>query len=392
MLSEAAGNANYRPDQQWLLSPAEAGLVTVAVSGGVDSAIALWLLQLAGYELQAMFMKNWEEDDTPEYCHAENDRADAAAICDLLGVELTTVNCSAEYWDEVFCEFLHEYAAGNTPNPDVLCNSAIKFKAFADHAKRLGSAVIATGHYARTGVPPTPTNATAADEVALLISVDPNKDQTYFLHRLDQSQLSAALFPLAGLTKPQVRALARDANLPVHAKPDSTGLCFIGKRPFKSFLGRYLRPQPGPILDYSGRAIGRHDGLMFYTTGQRRGLTIGGIPGAAEARWYVADKDRHRNALIVVQDPNHPALLSSQLQADRLHWIRNRPPDPGLHCLARIRHRQPLQPCVVDHTDRGQCTVYFKHPQRAVASGQYVVFYREDECLGGARICQGSSE
>ncbi len=367
-----------------MISPKEAGAVMLAISGGVDSAVALWLLKRAGYTLRAMFMKNWEEDDTPNYCHAASDHADAAAVCERLGVELTTVNCAAEYWDDVFCPFVAEYAAGGTPNPDVLCNATIKFGAFADHARRLGCCAIATGHYANSTRCITPVSRS----VALLVSSDANKDQTYFLHRLDQSQLATALFPLARLAKPQVRALAREARLPVHAKRDSTGLCFIGERALRPFLQRYVQPQPGPIVDTTGRCIGEHQGLAFHTIGQRRGLTIGGVRGAAEGRWYVAAKDHERNTLMVVQDANHPALWSSGLTADRLHWIRYRPPQTNFHCLARIRHRQPLQPCVVDHaTAADACSVAFQQPQRAIARGQYVVFYHKDECLGGARIC-----
>ena len=359
----------------------------LAISGGVDSATALWLLKKAGYRLRAMFMKNWEEDDTPSYCHAEKDRMDAAAVCEHLDIELTTLNCAADYWDSVFCEFVAEYAAGHTPNPDVLCNASIKFGAFVDHARRLGCPVIASGHYAHSAYRDAPNSRS----IALLSSRDPNKDQTYFLHRLNQSQLAAALFPLGRLTKPQVRSLAQEARLPVHDKRDSTGLCFIGKRALRPFLQRYLLPQqgatPGDIMDIKGNCIGEHQGLAFYTIGQRRGLNIGGIQDEAEGCWYVATKDLQHNRLVVVQGENHPTLWSSRLAADRLHWVRYRPPQTGFPCLARIRHRQPLQVCVVDHSDAKVCRVVFQQPQRAIATGQYVAFYNADECLGGARIC-----
>ena len=356
----------------------------VGVSGGVDSAVALQRLKDAGVALRAVFMKNWDEDDAHEYCSAEQDLADARAVCEQLDVPLLTVNFSYEYWERVFEEFLAEHRRGRTPNPDVLCNQALKFDAFLDYARDLGANRIATGHYARV--------TQRSGRFKLLRAHDENKDQTYFLHRLDQRQLSYACFPLGELHKTAVRELARQSQLPIHDKKDSTGLCFIGERPFTEFLARYLAPDPGPICTLDGESIGVHRGLAFYTIGQRQGLGIGGRAGAAQLPWYVADKRMSDNALLVVQGGDHPALFAPALIAGSAHWIAGTPPVLPLRCAARIRHRQPLQWCTVSHNqcnehgNRRLLHVHFEQPQRAVAPGQSVVFYDDDECLGGAVI------
>ena len=354
----------------------------VGVSGGVDSAVALKRLRDSGVAVRAVFMKNWDEDDAAEYCPAEQDLADARAVCDQLGVPLLTVNFSYEYWERVFAEFLAEHRRGRTPNPDVLCNQVLKFDAFLDYARDLGATRIATGHYARV---------THADgSCKLLRARDENKDQTYFLHRLDQQQLRYACFPLGELQKPQVRELARQAQLPIHDKKDSTGLCFIGERPFTEFLARFLKPDPGPIRALDGGIIGEHRGLAFYTIGQRQGLGIGGRADALQAPWYVAAKRIDDNTLVVVQGGHHPALFAPALIADAAHWIAGKAPMLPLRCEARIRHRQALQWCTVrenpDADHRDSLLVEFEQAQRAIAPGQSVVFYRDEECLGGAVI------
>jgi tRNA-specific 2-thiouridylase len=352
--------------------------IVVGVSGGVDSAVALKCLTEADIPVRAVFMKNWDEDDQDQYCSAEQDLADARAVCEALHVPLTTVNFSYEYWERVFEEFLAEHRRGRTPNPDVLCNQVLKFDAFLDFAKDLGGTHIATGHYARI--------QERNGEYHLLRAVDENKDQTYFLHRLNQQQLRQARFPLGELCKPEVRELARHAGLAIHDKKDSTGLCFIGERPFTEFLGRFIDRDPGAIVTLDGEQIGEHRGLAFYTIGQRQGLGIGGRAGAAPAPWYVADKNMRDNELLVVQGSDHPALFSLALTADSVHWIAGSPPTLPLHCTARIRHRQALQACIVQLSDHDGLHVQFETPQRAVTPGQNVAFYIEDECLGGAII------
>lgn len=348
----------------------------VGLSGGVDSAVAAWLLQQQGYTVEALFMKNWEEDDRDEYCSAAEDLRDAQAVADRLGIRLHTVNFAAEYWDRVFETFLHEYRAGRTPNPDVLCNREIKFRAFLDHALQLGAERIATGHYART----------AGDApVQLLKGLDPDKDQSYFLYLLDQHQLRHALFPLGELEKRKVRELAREAGFGNHAKKDSTGICFIGERRFRDFLARYLPAQPGAIESTDGAYLGQHQGLMYYTLGQRQGLGIGGVPGADEQPWYVAQKDLERNVLVVVQGGEHPALFRTELRAADTHWVAGQPPALPLRCAAKVRYRQQDQACVVD-TEGATLRVRFEQPQRAITPGQSVVFYDHDRCLGGAII------
>ncbi|QIK38999.1 tRNA 2-thiouridine(34) synthase MnmA [Caldichromatium japonicum] len=355
--------------------------IIVGLSGGVDSAIAAYRLIESGQRVEAVFMKNWEEDDRPGYCAAAADLADARAVAERLGIELHTVNFAAEYWDRVFAYFLREYRALRTPNPDVLCNSEIKFAAFLDYALALGAQAIATGHYARLVV--------GEEGYELHRARDEGKDQTYFLHRLDQGQLAHACFPLADLTKPEVRALAQRLDLPNAAKKDSTGICFIGERRFAEFLARYLPSEPGAIETPEGIWLGEHQGLAHYTIGQRQGLGIGGVRGQQEAPWYVAAKDPVHNRLIVVQGQDHPLLLSHLLEASNLHWISGQPPSVPLRCLARLRHRQPLQPCELIACDASICQVRFARPQRAVTPGQSIVFYQGTRCLGGAIIERG---
>jgi len=355
------------------------GLVMVGLSGGVDSAVAALLLLEQGFQVQGLFMKNWEEDDREDYCSAAADFADAQAVADTLGIALRGVNFSAEYWERVFDHFLTEYRAGRTPNPDVLCNREIKFKAFLDYARELGAERIATGHYARS--------TREADGWHLRCAEDPDKDQTYFLYTLGQRPLQRSLFPLGGLRKAQVRRLAREAGLPNHAKKDSTGICFIGERRFRDFLSRYLPATPGPIETPDGRTVGTHHGLMYYTLGQRKGMGIGGRSDAGEAPWFVAAKDLERNVLIVAQGHDHPLLLHPGLEASQLHWVSGAPPGPvPYRCGARIRHRQPLQPCSIVDLDGERCRVRFGQPQWALAPGQSVVFYRDEDCLGGGVI------
>ncbi len=358
--------------------PAEpARHLIVGLSGGVDSAVAALKLVQAGHRVEGLFMKNWEEDDDAEYCSAAEDLKDAEAVAARLAIPLHKVNFSAEYWDRVFEHFLAEYRAGRTPNPDILCNREIKFRAFLDHALGLGADAIATGHYART--------TTEADGVHLRRCADENKDQTYFLYQLNQHQLAHAVFPLGDLTKNQVREIARAQGLANYAKKDSTGICFIGERNFRAFLQRYLPAQPGPIRTPEGEVIGEHHGLMYYTLGQRKGLGIGGVTDADERPWFVVDKDLAENRLIVAQGHQHPLLLKAYLSAAQLHWTLA-PPEPGPY-LARVRHRQPLQACeIVEFDAAGGCLVHFERPQRAVTPGQSIVFYRADDCLGGGVI------
>ena len=353
--------------------------VIIGLSGGVDSAVAAHLLIAQGYAVEGLFMKNWEEDDAPGWCAAAADLADAQAVAQRLGIQLHTVNFATEYWDRVFEYFLAEYRALRTPNPDVLCNREIKFRAFLDHALDLGAHWIATGHYARVTRDQTGSH--------LRLCADPAKDQTYFLHLLDQTQLSRSLFPLDSITKPDVRAIARRLGLGNADKRDSTGICFIGERRFAEFLERWLPRAPGPIMTPDGELVGEHRGLAWHTIGQRQGLGIGGVAGAAEAPWFVAAKDPIRNALIVVQGQDHPMLYSDSLSGEQLHWIAGAPPGPApLRCLCRLRHRQPLQACTLVEYDSEQCRVRFDQPQRAVTPGQSAVFYLGDECLGGCVI------
>ncbi len=360
--------------------------IVVGLSGGVDSAVAAWLLRQQGHDVVGIFMKNWEDDDDSEYCSSNVDFVDAAAVADVIGIELEHVNFAAEYKDRVFAEFLREYQAGRTPNPDVLCNAEIKFKAFLDHAMRLGAEKIATGHYARVRF----NAATGMHE--LLKGLDPSKDQSYFLHRLNQAQLARTLFPVGELHKTEVRRIAAEIGLPNAKKKDSTGICFIGERPFREFLGRYLAQQPGPIKDERGRTIGRHQGLSFYTLGQRQGLGIGGVKDRGAARgggdhapWFVARKDMARHTLYAVQGHDHPWLLSRALVFDNASWIAGQPPAAGA-CAAKTRYRQQDAACTVLAAQGGAFSLQFPEAQWAVTPGQSAVLYDGEVCLGGGVI------
>ena len=364
--------------------------IVVGLSGGVDSAVSAWLLKRQGHEVVAIFMKNWEDDDDSQYCSSNADFVDAAAVADVLGIELEHVNFAADYKDRVFAEFLREYRAGRTPNPDVLCNAEIKFKAFLDHALRLGADKIATGHYARVREVAHEQGAAAAgaSRFELLKGLDPAKDQSYFLHRLNQAQLARTLFPVGELEKTEVRRLAAEIGLPNAAKRDSTGICFIGERPFREFLNRYLSHEPGPIEDEHGRVVGRHVGLSFYTLGQRQGLGIGGVKsgGGAHAAWYVAHKDLARNVLVAVQGHEHPWLLARSLAAADCSWVAGEPPRAG-RLAAKTRYRQADARCTLAHSPHGEgFTLEFESAQWAVTPGQSAVLYDGEVCLGGGVI------
>lgn len=364
-------------------APQTAPRIMIGMSGGVDSSVAAYLLQRQGYAVQALFMKNWDEDDDAQHCSAAQDLADAQAVCDRLGLTLHTRNFAAEYWDQVFAFCLEEFRAGRTPNPDVLCNREIKFKVFLEHAQALGAEKMATGHYARV--------VQRDGRMRLLKALDLDKDQSYFLYALQQEQLARALFPLGELTKPAVRALAAQQGFGTHDKKDSTGICFIGERKFKEFLARYLPAQPGDIVTPEGTIVGRHDGLMYHTLGQRKGLNIGGRSDATGEPWYVAAKNPLHNTLTVVQG-EHPLLFSQTLIAEQLTWIAGEPPALPLRCVAQTRYRQPDQSCIIASINEGACTVHFDTPQRAVTPGQSVVFYQAGECLGGGIITRGRNE
>jgi tRNA-specific 2-thiouridylase len=356
--------------------------VVVGMSGGVDSSVAAWLLKQQGYDVVGLFMKNWEDDDDDEYCSTRQDLIDAAAAADVIGIELEAVNFAAEYKDRVFAEFLREYSAGRTPNPDVLCNAEIKFKAFLDHAIKLGAEHIATGHYARV--------REREGQFELLRGVDPGKDQSYFLHRLNQAQLARTLFPVGDLRKPRVREIARDIGLPNAAKRDSTGICFIGERPFREFLNRYLPMRPGPIRDESGRVIGEHVGLAFYTLGQRKGIGIGGRRDGSGEPWFVARKDMASNTLWVVQGHDHPWLMSDRLTAIDAAWVSGQPPTAGTRLTAKTRYRQADAACVITAVDGNRFELVFDEPQWAATPGQSAVLYREEASLGGG-VIEGTS-
>lgn len=352
--------------------------IIVGMSGGVDSSVAALLLKQAGHHVEGLFMKNWEEDDTDTYCPASIDMADAQSVCDKLGIELHKVNFAAEYWERVFSHFLTEYRAGRTPNPDILCNKEIKFKAFLQYAKQRGADSIATGHYVRS----SEINA----QFCLLKGLDNNKDQSYFLYTLTQEQLSQSLFPVGELKKEVVRDIAEKAGFINHAKKDSTGICFIGERKFKNFLSEYLPAQPGNIETAEGKVIGQHDGLMFYTLGQRQGLKIGGQKNSAESPWYVVEKDMKRNVLIITQGHDHPLLQAHALIAELVHWINVEPSAYPLTCHAKTRYRQADQACTIEKINDYQYKIQFIEPQRAITPGQSVVFYQNDVCLGGGVI------
>ena len=344
--------------------------VVVGMSGGVDSSVAALLAKRAGHEVVGLFMKNWEDDDNDEYCSTREDLIDAAAAADVIGIELEAVNFSAEYKERVFAEFLREYAAGRTPNPDVLCNAEIKFRAFLDHAMRLGAEKIATGHYART------------DGVRLLRGLDGSKDQSYFLHRLTREQLARVMFPVGELKKTEVRRIALEAGLPNHAKKDSTGICFIGERPFREFLNRYLPKVPGLIVDEKNNRLGEHIGLAFYTIGQRKGIGIGG----KGEPWYVAEKRLDTNELVVVQGHDHPLLMKKTLAAADTAWVGGQAPAVLSTHTAKTRYRQADAPCTLTRVLESEIRVDFSAPQWAVTPGQSVVLYDGEICLGGGVI------
>ena len=355
--------------------------VICGMSGGVDSSVSAFILQQQGYQVEGLFMKNWEEDDDTDYCTAAADLADAQAVCDKLGIKLHKINFAAEYWDNVFEHFLSEYKAGRTPNPDILCNKEIKFKAFLEYAAEdLGANYIATGHYVR--------RRGSDNQAELLRGLDANKDQSYFLYTLSSKQVGQSLFPVGDIEKPIVRAIAEDLGLITAKKKDSTGICFIGERKFKDFLARYLPAQPGNIRTVEGDIIGRHDGLMYHTLGQRKGLGIGGVKGAGEEAWYVVEKDLVNNELIVAQGHDHSALLSTGLIAQQLHWVDRQPIREPLRCTVKTRYRQTDVPCIIEPIDDESIKVIFDEPQIAVTPGQSAVFYLNEVCLGGGIIEQ----
>ncbi len=351
--------------------------IVVGVSGGVDSSVAALLLKESGSNMAGMFMQNWEEDERFGECHAEEDRLDALRVCGKLDIPFHARNFSAEYWDRVFEHFLDEYRAGRTPNPDVLCNREIKFKTFLEHARALGADKIATGHYARIDE--------TDGRFRLLRGKDANKDQSYFLYTLGQEQLAHTLFPVGELAKPAVRELAREADLPTHAKKDSTGICFIGERDFREFLSHYIPARIGELRTPAGERIGEHDGVMYYTLGQRNGLGIGGRRDASNDPWYVVGKDVPNNILFVAQGNETEWLHSRRLQASELSWVAGSAPADAFDCTAKTRYRQADQACHVILRGDG-CQVEFAEPQRAVTPGQSIVFYRGEECLGGGVI------
>tara|TARA_R100000306_G_C4382379_1_gene146497 strand:+ start:26723 stop:27859 length:1137 start_codon:yes stop_codon:yes gene_type:complete len=363
--------------------------VVIGLSGGVDSSVSAWLLKQQGYEVVGLFMKNWEDDDDSEYCSTRQDWLDAASVADLLDIEIEAVNFAAEYKDRVFADFLREYSAGRTPNPDVLCNAEIKFKAFLDHAMALGAERIATGHYARVRKIEGPHGP----EWQLLKGLDHTKDQSYFLHRLTQEQLSRTIFPLGEINKAQVRRIAQELGLPNASKKDSTGICFIGERPFREFLNRYLPTQPGPIKTPEGKVLGQHQGLAFYTLGQRKGLGIGGVkghqtPDGVAPAWYTARKDMAQNTLYVVQGHDHPWLMRHDLQAQDASWIAGVPPAPGQYA-AKTRYRQADASCRLTLPEDNADSLFrldFESHQWAVTPGQSAVLYDEEVCLGGGII------
>jgi tRNA-specific 2-thiouridylase len=359
--------------------------IIVGMSGGVDSSVTALLLLEQGHRVTGLFMKNWEEDDGTEYCTAMQDLADAQQVCDRLGIELKTVNFAAEYWDEVFEVFLSEFEKGRTPNPDILCNKHVKFKAFLNYAiEDLGAEYIATGHYARV--------EQRNGEHFLLKGLDPGKEQSYFLYTMGQKQLSRTVFPIGHLHKTEIRAMAEKAGFANSRKKDSTGICFIGERKFKEFLQRYLPTQPGDIRTPEGQTIGRHHGLMYYTLGQRQGLGIGGVQNTPDEPWYVLEKDLEHNVLLVGQGHDHPLMLHNVLEAGQMDWCSDRPLTQTIRCTAKTRYRQADQPCTLQPLPDGRCKAVFDEPQRAITPGQSVVFYDGEICLGGGIIESKTNE
>jgi len=352
--------------------------VIVGMSGGVDSSVSALLLIQQGYQVEGLFMKNWDEDDGTEYCTAKDDLADAQSVCDKLGIKLHTANFAAEYWDNVFEHFLEEYKAGRTPNPDILCNKEIKFKAFLEYANALGADFIATGHYVR--------RTHDDNQAKLLKGLDNNKDQSYFLYAVGKDEIAKSLFPVGELEKPEVRRLAQEHDLITHNKKDSTGICFIGERRFKDFLEQYLPAQPGKINTLEGDTIGRHSGLMYHTIGQRQGLGIGGLANYSDEPWYVVEKDLDNNVLLVTQSSDDKPLYKTHLNANNMDWVARVSPKLPLKCKAKCRYRQPDQDCVISANDDGSIEVSFEQAQRAITPGQSVVFYLDEICLGGGII------
>ncbi len=352
--------------------------IIVGMSGGVDSSVTAKILLEQGFRVEGLFMKNWEETDDVAYCTAKEDLDDALQVCEELDIPLHQVNFSQQYWDRVFSYFLQEYKAGRTPNPDVMCNKEIKFSAFLDYALKLGADKIGTGHYAQVRL--------ADNHYQLLKGLDNNKDQSYFLHQLGQRELSYSLFPLGDIDKTVVRNIATESGFDNHEKKDSTGICFIGERRFRDFLSKYLPAKPGKIITLEGDIIGEHHGAMYYTIGQRQGLGIGGVKDAPENPWYVVDKDVQQNTLTVVQGSNHAALFKTHLRAEQLHWISTLAPTTPFHCQAKIRYRQTDQACCIESIKDGKAIISFAQTQRAITEGQSIVFYQDEQCLGGGII------
>lgn len=353
--------------------------VIIGMSGGVDSSVAAWLLKQHGYQVEGVFMKNWEEDDSEGYCNVASDLADAQAVCDKLRITLHTVNFATEYWDNVFELFLAEYQAGRTPNPDIICNKEIKFKVFLQYAiEDLGADFIATGHYVR--------RVDICDQSWLLRSLDKNKDQSYFLYTLSHQQISKCLFPIDVLIKSDIRRIAAELDLVTANKRDSTGICFIGKRKFKDFINRYLPAHPGSIVTVDGQIVGRHQGLISYTLGQRKGIGIGGTNIGSKEPWYVVDKDLNKNWLIIAQGNKHPRIMSAGFIANQLHWVNRKQLQVSIRCMVKTRYRQSDIPCLVEPLSEDSLLVIFDHPVAAVTPGQSAVFYRNEYCLGGGII------
>ena len=352
--------------------------VVIGLSGGVDSSVSAWLLKEQGYDVTGLFMKNWEDDDDSEYCSSRQDFIDATAVADVIGIDIEAVNFAKEYKERVFSDFLREYSAGRTPNPDVLCNAEIKFRAFLDHAMAMGADYIATGHYART--------RHTDDGVELLRGLDPTKDQSYFLHRLSQAQIERVLFPVGELPKTKVREIARSIGLPNATKKDSTGICFIGERPFREFLNRYLPTEPGPIKTPDGKVVGEHVGLSFYTLGQRKGIGVGGMRDSTGEPWFVARKDLPTNTLWICQGHDHPWLLADTLRAAEPAWVAGRAPTDDGAITVKTRYRQTDGACTLSNADDTGFSLAFPTPQWAVTPGQSAVLYRGDVCLGGGFI------